>query len=272
MTSISFSKKDSNDDFLNQHLLHAMIYNETKFYKCENYFYPEQQEDLEGDDDDEDDAIVSSQDDRSINSSIRSSTASSSWEFVAEIARLVTDFRFVQQQSPPPELEPDNNEEQKEHPNTATNGNTNHRITPSYNDKILLKKYSASPISSADDLYGISKRSKKNNKKIRRRPSSLEVSCLSNWRHQMFDWACSVCKSCEIDENCNNNNVLAVTFNLLDRYLAIQLLSDRTTTTTTTTTTSWVWVYPKKTSNYSVWYVYTLLLKRRSRHISTNFQ
>jgi hypothetical protein len=211
MTSTSFSKKDNDDDdFLNQHLLHAMIFNETKFYKCENYFYPSEQ-DFEDDDDDEDVVSLSKSsscdDDRSINSSIRSSTVSSSWEFVVEIARLVTDFRFVQ--APPPEPPLPDSEEQNEH----------HHNVPSCNKK-LFNELSASPISSADDLYGMPKRSESNNKKIRRRPSALEVSCLSNWRHKMCDWACSVCQSCEIDENCN---LLAVTFNLLDRYLAIKL-------------------------------------------------
>jgi hypothetical protein len=49
----------------------------------------------------------------------------------------------------------------------------------------------------------------------------VEHSCLSIWRHQMFDWACIVVDSFQIDRE-----VVAIAFSILDRYIAIESQSD----------------------------------------------
>jgi len=53
-----------------------------------------------------------------------------------------------------------------------------------------------------------------------RHRSSQETLCLSAWRHEMFDWAYAVCRTFNID-----NIVLEVAFNVLDRYIAVELSS-----------------------------------------------
>ena len=51
--------------------------------------------------------------------------------------------------------------------------------------------------------------------------SSRETLCLSAWRHQMVDWACAVCQVFNINES-----VLEIAFNILDRYVTIELTQD----------------------------------------------
>jgi hypothetical protein len=52
--------------------------------------------------------------------------------------------------------------------------------------------------------------------------SQVELSLLSSWRNQMHTWICSVVDGLNLEQD-----IVAVTFSILDRYVAIKLKQDR---------------------------------------------
>ena len=71
----------------------------------------------------------------------------------------------------------------------------------------------ATPTAVVDDIY--------ENHEIPKRQSQrdkLELSLIATWRHQMFDWVCQVVRC-----KCLNKGVVEVSFNILDRFVAMKL-------------------------------------------------
>jgi len=65
----------------------------------------------------------------------------------------------------------------------------------------------------------------------RHRLTSHDTHCLSSWRNQMYDWACTVRDSGNYFDI--NDMVLEIAFNILDRYIAVELSTSATSMSST---------------------------------------
>jgi hypothetical protein len=128
---------------------------------------------------------------------------------IQEMADLVTDIRLIC---------PKEQEAQSQQAGISTPGSKT-------TEKHTFRKVH-SPTSSTEKLYDDTFQNEEQQpdsgkrRQKRHRPSALEISCLSNWRHHMFDWTCSLCQRFFTE---SSGTVLATTFNILDRYLTIEL-------------------------------------------------
>jgi hypothetical protein len=191
-----------------------MIQLEQKFYQRSSYLFP-------NDCDDHDQDHENHRHHRGLVTSRFSSfdasdhTKRSFLNMIQEMASLVTDLEVA--------AESNDLQEQKTQP-------MQHQvcmvtpILPTKQKKFYQKAYS--PTSCAFDLSEELSQPRGNTAKPpqirkRQRPSALEISCLSDWRHQMFDWTCAVCHGLIGEEN--SGIILATTFSILDRYLSIAL-------------------------------------------------
>ncbi|KAL3921099.1 MAG: hypothetical protein SGILL_002927 [Bacillariaceae sp.] len=153
---------------------------------------------------------------------------SSSLTMIEELASLVTDLEVVSASTGGNEKHDEaQTQNEQQHPSISTPSSTT-------SDKKSFRN-SHSPTSSADKLYedleqqpllrdnrrrsGDPLPQKKTRRLRRPRPSALEISCLSNWRHHMFDWACTVCHGVLQVEHNHCGTVVATTFSILDRYV-----------------------------------------------------
>ncbi|KAL3905673.1 MAG: hypothetical protein SGARI_004346, partial [Bacillariaceae sp.] len=194
-----------------------MIELEQKFYQPSSYLFPKDCEEQE----------VTGRnggvfvDRASDNGVVSEETRRSSLSMIQEMASLVTDLEIVAAESST-DIIPEDGPQQPS-PKTPPALATKARKSSSQ------KAYS--PTSSTIDLYEEQEQSQPNSsdttddseasKTKRRSPSALEISCLSGWRHQMFDWTCSVCQGVVGEEH--SRTVVATTFSILDRYLAVVL-------------------------------------------------
>ena len=96
--------------------------------------------------------------------------------------------------------------------------------TPIDQDSLLMNSPSRVsdliPSGSIEDLYTMSEGSARSVTHAFTN-QEVELSCFSQWRHQMFHWACDVCESFSIDRE-----ILAIAFNILDRYVAVEVKSE----------------------------------------------
>ena len=245
-------------------VLKAMILQEARNYKCPNYLYHSNNKNNNNNNsttwgnknetatnDNKHNNNSNGNGNESTTSFIQtqSPSPSSSWEMIEEIANLVTDVRFI--------VHHNNNDY------CSSNNNSNNNKNKDGEDKNQRKgKKCTSPVSSSDNLYEdktttttttlsshsistddtqqqqkqqeqqqsphdyycFSSSRQRNNCHRHRQLSCHETLCLSSWRHQMFDWACAVRDNERFFDV--NNVVLEVAFNILDRYVAVELYND----------------------------------------------
>jgi len=192
LSSLSTRIEDSRD------VLKAMILQEEKYYKCPNY--------------------LSLSTDTILQAPVRVPTTPSSLKIVEEIASLVTDVRYA----------PPLNSEEDKH-NCISPGSsicdlyedTNFKTRTSLPQHFEEAKYDPHQQHHLHLHHHLHHHHHHHGQQHLRHRSSHETLCLSAWRHQMFVWACAVCQSFDID-----NMVLEVAFNVLDRYIAVELSSD----------------------------------------------
>jgi hypothetical protein len=213
--------------------LKALIRLEQRYYQRTNYLSPQGNEYEDENDDDKDvgcggDYVKSF----SIVVDVSRGRSSASVDMIAEMASLVTDLRLAS----PAVDSIDQSEQNYGQPHDRSSQQQDAWIrTPESDPKSHQRKIQNfnSPTSSTDSIYRdvpsddcshLPSKSCNNKTVRRRRPTALEVSCLRNWRHQMLDWTCNLCHSVF---PYNKGTVVAVTFNILDRYLAIVLGSER---------------------------------------------
>lgn len=202
--------------------LRAMIHLEQKFYQRSSYLFPS---------DDEFDGCEeeNEQDSSNSNRNGKGMCRSSSLSMIEEMASLVTDLETAAEAA-----ESNHDVQEQEEAPAQQQQQQACMSTPVFNvDKKSFRK-AHSPTSSADNLYEdmeqpaqpkqhAHNRSSGSRRRRRRRPSALEISCLSNWRHQMFDWTCSVCQGFLMAETSSSGTVVATTLSILDQYLSIVL-------------------------------------------------
>ena len=242
-------------------VLKAMILQEARNYKCPNYLYhsnnnnnnnsttwANKNETATNNNKHNNNSKGNGNGNASTTSFIQpqSPSPSSSWEMIEEIANLVTDVRFI--------VHHNNND------CCSSNNNSNNNKNKDGEDKNQRKgKKCTSPVSSSDNLYEdkttttisshsistddtqqqqkqqeqqqsphayycFSSSRQRNNCHRHRQLSCHETLCLSSWRHQMFDWACAVRDNERFFDV--NNVVLEVAFNILDRYVAVELYNN----------------------------------------------
>ncbi|KAG7360695.1 cyclin-like protein [Nitzschia inconspicua] len=153
-----------------------------------------------------------------------------SLDMIAEMANLVTDLRLTQS---PPEMKFIQGDG-KQNPKTSLSYE-HLEAWDSTSDSTTKKQVRVvrSPTSSTQNIYEeeskdqASKHSGKSDEKKfvkGRRPSALEVSYLSSWRHQMLDWTLTLCQNLFHEHAIT---VATVAFNILDRYLVIVLAKNK---------------------------------------------
>ncbi|OEU21099.1 hypothetical protein FRACYDRAFT_234725 [Fragilariopsis cylindrus CCMP1102] len=245
-------------------VLKAMILQESRNYRCPNYLYHSNNNNNNNSTTWGNKNETATNDNKHNNNSDgngnesttsfiqpQSPSPSSSWEMIEEIANLVTDVRFI--------VHHNNNDY------CSSNNNKNNNKNKDGEDKNQRKgKKCTSPVSSSDNLYEdktttttttttisshsistddtqqqqkqqeqqqsphdyycFSSSRQRNNCHRHRQLSCHETLCLSSWRHQMFDWACAVRDNERFFDV--NNIVLEVAFNILDRYVAVELYNN----------------------------------------------
>jgi hypothetical protein len=241
-------------------VLKAMILQEERNYKCPNYLYHNNDNTTWSN---KNETATNNKHNNNGNGNKsttsfiqpQSPSPSSSWEIIDEIANLVTDVRSI--------VHNNNDDccscSSSSSSNSNNNNNNNSKDGEDKNQRKCKK--CISPLSSTYDLYEdktttTTKTSALSSHSIRtddtqqqeqeqkqqqsphdyycfsssrqqnhchrhRQLSCHETLCLSSWRHQMFDWACAVRDNEKFFEV--NNVVLEVAFNILDRYVAVEL-------------------------------------------------
>jgi hypothetical protein len=205
--------------------LKALIFLEKRYYKRTNYLSLQIDEHDEDDvDDDERDIGCKSDYVKDCSEDVDESrqSYSPSADMIAEMASLVTDLRLA---SPP------------NHVKFRDGSSRQQQVwirTPQSEPKSRQRKFRRfhSPTSSKENIYsdlsdeGSNHPRRFSNCKMvkRRRPTALEMSSLIIWRHQMLDWTFTLCHSVFPR---NGGTVVAVAFNILDRYLSIVLASKK---------------------------------------------
>eukprot|EP00536_Pseudo-nitzschia_multiseries_P002024 jgi/Psemu1/301178/fgenesh1_kg.27_\ len=171
-------------------ILKVMILREKKYYTCTNYLC--------------------------IDNSGVSATASSPMfvpsllKVVREIAGLVTDIRNE------PSFETKGND-----CSTSPNSVCNHCDSLPYSTRASFQQ------PSTEETWDGMKRPKIHQQECHpkqhlRRRCLHDTLSLCAWRHEILDWAHAVCKAFDIDDS-----VLETSFNILDRYIAVEISNDK---------------------------------------------
>jgi hypothetical protein len=219
--------------------LKVLIRLEQRYYQRTNYLSPRmyEEDEVEKDDDDDDGDDDSCKVDyvKRVSANVgesRRRSSPSSVDMIAEMASLVTDVRLA---SPPSSFNTTDYDQIQPQGSLSQRQQEGWTRTPELKPKYRQCKIRNfhSPTSSTDSIYkngsdegSLHHQNKSSNRMFvkRRRPTSLEVSCLSNWRHQMLNWTFLLCRNIF---PCHGGTIVAVTFNVLDRYLSALLASER---------------------------------------------